>query len=92
MLSRLSCVQLSGDPVDCSLPGLFVPGIPQARIPVTCHALLYGTFPTQGSNPRLFCLLHWQASSLPLVLHGKPRAQAYKPARSRDLPSSEADS
>ena len=28
-----------------------------------------GIFPTQGSNPHL---LHWQADSLPLVLHGKP--------------------
>ena len=24
-------------------------------------------FPTQGSNPSLLCLLHWQADSLPLV-------------------------
>ena len=31
------------------------------------HALLQGIFPTQGSNPRLLCLLHQQASSLPLV-------------------------
>ena len=30
------------------------------------HFLLKGTFPTQGSNPCLFCLLHWQADSLPL--------------------------
>ena len=26
-----------------------------------------GSFPTQGSNPRLLCLLHWQMGSLPLV-------------------------
>ena len=25
-----------------------------------CHALLQGIFPTQGSNPSLLCLLHWQ--------------------------------
>ena len=25
-----------------------------------CHALLQGIFPTQGSNPCLLCLLHWQ--------------------------------
>ena len=32
-----------------------------------CHALLLqGIFPTQRLNPRLLCLLHWQASSLPL--------------------------
>ena len=27
---------------------------------------------TQGSNPGLLCLLHWQAGSLPLVPPGKP--------------------
>ena len=31
-----------------------------------CHALLQGIFLTQGSNPHLLCLLHSQASSLPL--------------------------
>ena len=30
---------------------------------VGCRALLQGIFPTQGSNPRLVCLLHWQAGS-----------------------------
>ena len=32
-----------------------------------CHALLQGIFLTQGSNPRLLSLLHWQAGSLPLA-------------------------
>ena len=36
------------------------------------HALLQGIFLTQGSNPRLLCLFHWQADSLPLASHGKP--------------------
>jgi len=37
---------------------------------VGCHLLLlHGIVPTQGWNPRL---LHWQASSLPLALPGKP--------------------
>ena len=31
------------------------------------HSLLQGIFPTQGSNPRLSHLLHWQAGSLPLA-------------------------
>ena len=39
---------------------------------VGCHALLRGIFPTQGSNPSLLCLLHWQASSLPLHRLGSP--------------------
>ena len=34
---------------------------------VGCHFLLQGIFPTQGSNPCLLSLLHWQAGSLPLA-------------------------
>ena len=30
-----------------------------------CHALPEGIFLTQGSNPHLLRLLHWQAGSLP---------------------------
>ena len=33
---------------------------------VGCHFLLQGIFRTQGSNPRLLHLLHWQEDSLPL--------------------------
>ena len=37
------------DPMDCSLPGSSVHGIPQARIlKLGCHALLQGIFLTQG--------------------------------------------
>ena len=36
------------------------------------RALLQGIFPTQGLNLHLFCLLHWQAGSLPLAPPGKP--------------------
>ena len=36
------------------------------------HFPLQGIFPTQGSNLRLLCLLHWQAGSLPLAPPGKP--------------------
>ena len=39
---------------------------------VSCHFLLQRIFPTQGSNPCLLCLLHWQADSLPLAPPGKP--------------------
>ena len=31
-----------------------------------------GSFPTQGLNPHLLCLLHWQADSLPSEPPGKP--------------------
>ena len=33
---------------------------------VSCHFLLQGIFPTQGSNLRLLCLLEWQVDPLPL--------------------------
>ena len=39
---------------------------------VGCHALLQGIFQTQGSNPCLLHLLHWQEGSLPLALPRKP--------------------
>ena len=37
---------------------------------VGCHFLLQGIFPTQGSNPCLLNLPHWQAGSLSLVPPG----------------------
>ena len=36
-----------------------------------CYVLLQGVFSTQGSNPRLLRLLHWQADSLLLAPPGK---------------------
>ena len=33
---------------------------------MACHALLQGIFLTQGSNPCLLRLLHWQVGYLPL--------------------------
>ena len=41
---------------------------------VGCHFLLQGIFPTQGLQPHLLRLLHWQVGSLPLsppTLSGK---------------------
>ena len=37
---------------------------------MACHALLQGTFPTQGLKPGL---PHWQVGSLPAELSGKPQ-------------------
>ena len=55
------------DPVDCSPPGSSVHGVfPDKNTGVGCHFFLQGTFPTQGSNPHLLCLLHWQVGSLQL--------------------------
>ena len=39
---------------------------------MSCHALLQGIFPTQGSNPHLLRLLLWEVGSLSLVPRGKP--------------------
>ena len=62
------------DLMDCSPPGSSVHGILQARVldGVGSHAVLQGSFLTQGLNPCLLCLLHWQAGSSPLEPPGKP--------------------
>ena len=54
------------------LHGVLCPwGFPGKNTGVGCHGLLQGLFLTQGSNPHLFCLLQWQAGSLPLVPPGR---------------------
>ena len=74
-----SCPALC-DPVDCSMPRSSVHGIfPGKNFGVGCHFLLQGIFPTQGSNPGLLCLLHWQADSLPLSHLRRPPAQGSHP-------------
>ena len=41
-------------PMDCTLPGSSVHGdFPGKNTGVSCHALLQGIFPIQGSNPGL---------------------------------------
>ena len=45
---------------------------PSKNTGVGCHFLLRGIFPTQGSNPCLLHLLHWQMDSLPSAPPGKP--------------------
>ena len=55
--------------MDCSLPGSSVHGdSPEKNTGVGCCAFLQGIFPTQGSNPGLLRLLHWQEDSLKLSL------------------------
>ena len=73
MLSRFRCVQLFV-PHRLYPTRLFCPwDSPGKNTGVGCHALLQGIFLTQGSNPRLLCLLLWQAGSLPLAPPGKPQ-------------------
>ena len=70
--SLQSCLTLC-DPVDCSPPGCSIHGILQARIlervAVTSSR---GSSPTQGSDPSLLYILHWQAGSLPPAPPRKP--------------------
>ena len=55
------------NPMDCSLPGSSVHGVSQASIlESVAISFLQGNVPTQGLNPCLLCLLHWQVGSLPL--------------------------
>ena len=54
---------------------------------VGCHALFQGIFPTQGSNPSLFRLLHWQPGSLPL----EPPGRTIKPLTQGQIVSGKTD-
>ena len=55
------------DPMDYSPPGSSVHGIFQAGI-LEWVSISFSreSFPIQGSNLRLLCLLHWQVDALPL--------------------------
>ena len=58
---------------------------PSKNTGVGCHALFQGIFPTQGQNPHLLHLLHWQAGFNTRAL-GNPfsteAASIYIPTRS----------
>ena len=51
----------------------------------SCHSLLQGIVPTQGSNPGPFCFLHWQVDSLPLAPPGKPPNYVYPILNNQEL-------
>ena len=63
--SLQSCSALY-DPMNCNLPGSSVHGILQARI-VEWVAMPSSRESSEGSNPSLLCLLHWQMGSLSLM-------------------------
>ena len=72
VLSRLSRVQLCVTPWTIVLQAPLSMGFsPGKNIRVGCHSLLQGVFSTQGPNPRLLDLLHWQVGALALVPPGK---------------------
>ena len=68
MLSHVSHVRLFVSPWTVAPPGSFCSwDSPGKHTGVGCHDLLQEFFLTQGSNPCLLCLLHWQVGSLPLA-------------------------
>ena len=74
-LPALCCAQVCPSlcsSMDCSPPGSTVWDFPGKNTGVGCHFLLQGIFLTQGSNPHLLHLLHWQVDSLPLCHLGSP--------------------
>ena len=58
------------DPSDHQAP--LSMGLSTNNTGVGCYSLLQGIFLTQGLNPRLLCLLHWQAHSLSSGPPGNP--------------------
>ena len=71
----LSHIQLFVAPwtINCQAARLLCPwDFPGKNTGMGCHFLLQGIFLTQGLNPGLLCLLHWQADSLPLCRLGSP--------------------
>ena len=69
------------DSMDCDLPGSPVHGILHTRIlQWVAKSSSRGIFETQGSNPHLLCLLHWQVDSLPLA----PKTWEAKTPNARD--------
>ena len=61
------------DLLDCIPPDSSVHGIFQARLPEWVANSLQGTFPTQGSNPRISCLLLYRRILYMLSHQGSPQ-------------------
>ena len=55
------------DAMDCSLPGSPAMEFSRQEYWSGLPFRAQGDLPTQGLNPRLLCLLHWQVGSLPLA-------------------------
>ena len=82
--SLQSCPTLY-DPVVYSPPGSSGPwDSPGKNTGMGYHFLLQGIFPTQGLNPSLLPLLHWQAGSLLLEPPGKHHLQIQTQTNKQD--------
>ena len=74
MLSRFSCVWLCWATLwTIAHQGPLPIGFSRQEYWSGSSCLPPGIYPTQGSNPSLFWLLHWQVGSLPLVPPGSPK-------------------
>ena len=69
VLNCFSCVRLF---VTVSRQAPLSNESPGKNAGVACHALLRQIFLTQGSNPHLLHLVHWQVGYLPIEPPGKP--------------------
>ena len=72
MLSHFRRVQHFATPWTVALEAPLSWDSPSKNTGVVCHAPLQGIFSTQGLNPHLLHLLHWQVGSLSLAPPGKP--------------------
>ena len=78
-----SCLTLC-NPMDCGPPGSSVHGLLQARIlDRTAISLSRGIFLTQGSNPGLLHLFHWQEGSSSRG-SSRPRIEPWYPTLQAD--------
>ena len=68
----LSHVRLFGTPWTVAYQAPLYMGFSQQEYWSGCRLFLQRIFPTQGSNPCVLCLLHWQADSLSLCHLGSP--------------------
>ena len=74
LLQLQLCLTLC-DAMDYSPPGSSVHGFSRLEHWSGCRALLQGLFCTQGLNPCILQLLHWQEGSSLLTPPGKPLIQ-----------------
>ena len=69
----------------CSVTYMLSPEIGRVVVFYWKHFLLQGIFPTQGSNPHLLHLLHWQVDFLPLCHLGSPCIHYYVEGNGKPL-------
>ena len=77
VVQSLSCVQLFETLWTVTHQAPLSMGVSRREYWSELPSLLQGIFPTQGLNPSLLCLLHWQVDFLPLSHLGSPCLLGY---------------